>query len=80
MNQIHILFLEDKIILVSSGNERTKFWNLIKDNYNYMNCIKYFEDTFCGSNKALCRLYVDLMKIILLLEEKKWNNENNFNI
>ena len=60
-----ILFLEDKNILISSGPDSTKFWNLNKDetNYNNINCIKYFKDVYCYWNKGLCRLDED--KIII---------------
>ena len=56
-----ILYLEDKNILISSGLDGTKFWNLNKNknNYNNINCIKYFEDVECGSRNALCRLDED---------------------
>ena len=50
-----ILLLEDKNILISSGYDGTKFWNLNKIN----NCIKYFGDTFSGWNGGLCRLDED---------------------
>jgi len=56
-----ILFLEDKNILISSGLDGTKFWNLNKNeiNYNNINCIKYFEDIYCYNNNGLCRLDED---------------------
>ena len=58
-----ILLLEDKKMLISSGRDGTKIWDLNKDNYKNINCIKYFEDTFCGWNNSLCRLDED--KIII---------------
>jgi len=56
-----ILFLEDKNILISSGNDGTKFWNLNKNevDYNNINCIKYFKEVKCSSNQGLCRLDED---------------------
>ena len=51
-----ILFLEDKKLLISSGNDGTKLWDLNKDNYNDINCIKHFENTFCGWHNALNRI------------------------
>ena len=52
-----ILLLEDKNILISSGNDGTKFWNL--NEINNINCIKYFEDTYSGWHSSLCRLDED---------------------
>ena len=52
-----ILLLEDKNILISSGLDGTKFWDL--NEINNINCIKYFEDTFSGWNGSLCRLDED---------------------
>ena len=52
-----ILFLEDKNILISSGEDGTKFWDL--NGMNNINCIKYFEDTFCGWHDGICRLDED---------------------
>ena len=56
-----ILYLEDKNILISSGLDGTKFWNLNKNENNYDNikCIKYFEEAKCGWNRGLCRLDED---------------------
>ena len=56
-----ILFLEDKNILISSGNDGTKFWNLNKNevDYNNINCVKYFKEVKCSSNQGLCRLDED---------------------
>ena len=53
-----ILLLEDKKILVSSGIDGTKFWNLF--NYKF---IFHFHNTFCGSWNGLCRINED--KIIV---------------
>ena len=60
-----ILFLEDNNILISSGRDGTKFWNLKKNeiNYNNIHCIKYFEDIKCYDNGGLCRL--DKNRIII---------------
>ncbi len=52
-----ILLLEDKNILISSGLDGTKFWNL--NEINNINCIKHFEDTFSGWHGSLCRLDED---------------------
>ena len=53
-----ILLLKDKNILVSSGNDRTSFWNLNKNEL-----IINFNDTLCNSGNALCRINED--KIIV---------------
>ena len=61
-----ILYLEDKKILISSGEDGTKFWNLNDiNNINFENIklIKEYEDTFCGWNNALCK--IDNNKIII---------------
>ena len=52
-----ILLLEDKNILISSGEDGTKFWDL--NEINNINCIKYFEDTFSGWHGGICRLDED---------------------
>jgi len=56
-----ILFFEDKNILISSGKDGTKFWNLNKNeiNYNNINCIKDFKEVYCYSNNGLCKLDED---------------------
>ena len=56
-----ILYLEDKNILISSGLDGTKFWNLNKNenNYNNIDCIKFFKEVECGWNGQLCRLDED---------------------
>ena len=56
-----LLLLEDKNILISSGYDGTKLWDL--NNYNNIKCIKYFQETWCGSHCGLCRLDED--KIIV---------------
>ena len=56
-----IILLEDKNILISSGYDGTKLWDL--NNYNNIKCIKYFQETCCGSHCGLCRLDED--KIIV---------------
>ena len=56
-----IILLEDKNILISSGYDGTKLWGL--NNYNNIKCIKYFQETWCGSHCGLCRLDED--KIIV---------------
>ena len=56
-----IILLEDKNILISSGYDGTKLWDL--NNYNNIKCIKYFQETWCGSHCGLCRLDED--KIIV---------------
>ena len=56
-----ILYLEDKNILISSGRDGTKFWNLNNNDNNYDNikCIKSFKDVECAWNNGLCRLDED---------------------
>jgi len=56
-----ILLLEDKNILISSGPDGTKFWNLNKDetNYNNIKCYQYIKEVKCYWNKGLCRLDED---------------------
>ena len=49
-----ILLFEDKNILISSGGDGTKLWDL--NDYNNINCIKYFKETWCGWHEGLCRL------------------------
>ena len=56
-----IILLEDKNILISSGYDGTKLWDL--NEYNNIKCIKYFQETWCGSHCGLCRLDED--KIIV---------------
>ncbi len=60
-----ILFLEDKNILISSGKDGTKFWNLNKNetNYNKINCIQHFKEIKCNFKGGLCRFDND--KIII---------------
>ncbi len=52
-----LLLLEDKNILISSGCDGTKFWDL--NDYNNINCIKYFKETWCGWHGGLCKLDED---------------------
>ncbi len=49
-----ILFLEDKNILISSGRDGTKFWDL--NNYK---CIKYIMDIETTNSGTLCRINDD---------------------
>ena len=73
-----IILLEDKNILISSGIEGTKLWDL--NNYDNISCIQTFEDTYCGWYGALCRLDEDkivvkgkgtnCLKIISISEKK----------
>ena len=74
-----ILFLEDKNILISSGLDGTKFWNLNKyeTNYNNIKCIKEFSDIKCYSKEAICRfdddkiiIGGDTIKVISILDKK----------
>ena len=51
------LLFEDKNILISSGGDGTKFWDL--NNYNNINCIKDFKETWCGWHGGLCKLDED---------------------
>jgi len=72
-----ILFLEDKNILISSGEDGTKLWNF--DNINNKNYLIYFKDTFSGWHGGICRLdedriivqgnNINLLKVISLLEK-----------
>ena len=55
---LSILLLEDKNILISSGDNGTKFWNL--NNYEF---IIYIKDAICKLNKALKR--IDKYRIIV---------------
>ena len=59
-----ILLLEDKNILISSGKDGTKFWNLT----NYK-CIKHIQETYCENNNSLKRLDND--RIIIGGDDKK---------
>ena len=52
-----LLLFEDKNILISSGGDGTKFWDL--NNYNNINCIKDFKETYCGWHGGLCKLDED---------------------
>ena len=52
-----ILFLEDKNILISSGLEGTKFWDL--NNYDDINYFLFFKETSCIWHEGLCRLDED---------------------
>ena len=52
-----LLLIEDKNILISSGGDGTKFWDL--NNYNNINCIKDFKETWCGWHGGLCKLDED---------------------
>ena len=80
-----ILFLEDKKILISSGLDGTKFWNL--NEINNINYIKYFQDTGSGWNSSLCRLDEDRiivqgrrttsLKVISILNLKTIKKINN---
>ena len=54
-----LLFLEDKNILISSGEDGTKLWNLKE--INNINLIKEFKETSCGWNNGLCRLNEDII-------------------
>ncbi len=77
-----ILLLEDKNILISSGLDGTKFWNL----NNYKN-ILYIKDSICRGNNALKRIDKDriivggdndgIIKIISINEKKIIKNINN---
>ena len=52
-----LLLFEDKNILISSGGDGTKLWDL--NNYNNINCIKDFKETWCGWHGGLCKLDED---------------------
>ena len=52
-----LLLFEDKNILISSGGDGTKFCDL--NNYNNINCIKDFKETWCGWHGGLCKLDED---------------------
>ena len=66
-NRIYsILYLEVNNILISGGLDELNFGIYKNDNnYENINCIKYFEDVKCGWMED----YVDLIKIELLLED-----------
>ena len=70
-----ILYLNDKNILISSGFDGTKFWNLNKKQINYNNIylIKHFEETWCGWYDSICRIDED--RIII-----QGNNQNSLKI
>jgi phospholipase A-2-activating protein len=53
-----LLLLEDKNLLISSGKDGTKFWNL-----NDYTCINHIQETFCEISNSLKRLNED--KIII---------------
>ena len=70
-NKIYsILYLEYKNLLISSGLDGTKFWNLNKNEIKNINCIKHFEETFCGWNEGLCKLDEDR----IIVNGKKGNS------
>ena len=70
-----ILYLNDKNILISSGLDGTKFWNLNKNEINYNNIylIKNFEETCCGWYNSICRIDED--RIII-----QGNNQNSLKV
>ena len=70
-----ILYLNDKNILISSGYDGTKFWNLNKKEINYNNIylIKHFEETCCGWYNSICRIDED--RIII-----QGNNQNSLKV
>ncbi len=53
-----ILYLEDKGVLISSGKDGTKFWDLKKNETNFKNikCNKYIKEIKCYMKNALCRI------------------------
>ena len=53
------LLLEDKNILISSGNDGTKLWNY--NEINNITLIEEFKETYCGWNQGLCRLNDDII-------------------
>ena len=77
-----ILLLEDKNILISSGLDGTKFWDI---NNKYQE-IFHFKDTFSGWNNALERIGDDKIIVqeisfnlkIISISEKKIINEIKF--
>ena len=85
-----LLYLEDNNILISSGEDGTKFWNLnINENdYNNIFLMKEFEKTYCGWNNALCKLDDNriiiggnengIMSIISISDNEIKNIFNNF--
>ena len=58
-----LLYLEDKNILISSGGDGTKFWNLKKNetDFNNINLSKSFQGTDCDLYGQLCRLNEDII-------------------
>ena len=63
-----LLLLEDKNILISSGEDGTKLWNY--NEINNINLIKEFKETFCEWNQGLCRLNHD----IIIVSDKETNS------
>ena len=63
-----LLFFEDKNFLISSGGDGTKFWDL--NDYNNINCIKYFKETWCGWHGGLCKLDDDR----IIIQDKVTNS------
>ena len=72
-------------MLISSGLDGTKFWDL--NDYNNINLIQYFQDTWCGWNNGLCRLNQNTiivesqkgnsLKVISILEKRIIKEINN---
>ena len=80
-NVTSILYLEDKKILISSGEDQTIFWNT--QNYSV---IKNFDDVECCSNDSLIRLnddqiivaYDDIIKVLSISEQKVIKEIENY--
>ena len=69
LNKVHsILLLEDKNILISSGKDGTKFWDI-----NFYNCIISFDETWCSFHNSLIRFNNDSIIV-------KKKNRNSFDI
>ncbi len=73
-----ILFLEDKNILISAGEDGTKIWDF--NEINKKNYLNYFNETFSGWHGGLCKLdedriivqgnNINTLKVISLLNKK----------
>ena len=72
-----ILLLNDKNILVSSGMDGTKFWNLKKEKLKNITLIEFFEEVKCNCWNGICRINEnkiviggDILFVISLAEQK----------
>ena len=78
---VSTLYLEDKKLLITSGENETRFWNIL--NYE---CIKCLNDVECCSSDALRRInndniivaYDGLIKVISINEKKVIKKIDNY--